>query len=62
MIAKMREFKICAAEKLLLVRILSERVIFQASSEGREGRAVTGRKRIPDLCSRKTKGVTIMLF
>ena len=58
----MREFKICAAEKLLLVKILFEAVIVQASFEGKEGRAVTERKRIPDLCSRKTKGVTTMLL
>ena len=36
----------------------------KASFEGREGRAVKGskRKRIPDLDSRKAKGMTTMLF
>ena len=43
-----REFQICAAEKLLLVKILFEEVSFKAGFEGREGRAVTEseRKRI----------------
>ena len=44
------------------MKILFEAVIVQASFEGKEGRAVTERKRIPDLCSRKTKGVTTMLL
>ena len=54
----MREFKICAAETLLLVKILFEEVGFKASFEGREGRAVkeSKRKRIPDTCSREAKG------
>ena len=53
----MREFKICAAKKLSLVKILFEEVSFKASFEGWEGRAVTEskRKRIPDLCSRGAK-------
>ena len=43
-----REFQICAAEKPLLVKILSEEVSFKANFEGREGRAVmeSERKRI----------------
>ena len=47
-----REFQICAAEKLLLVKILFEEVSFKASFEGKEGRAVTDSERksgIPDL-------------
>ena len=45
-----REREICAAEKVLLVNILSEEVSFK----GREGRAVTEseRKRLPQLGSR----------
>ena len=48
----------CAAEKLLLVKILLEEVHFTAGFEGREGRAVTEskRKRISDLDSREAKG------
>ena len=59
-----REFQICSAEKLLQVKILFEKVSFKASFEGREGRAVmeSKRKRIPDLDSRKAKGMTTMLF
>ena len=59
-----REFQICSAEKLLQVKILFEKVSFKASFEGREGRVVTEskRKRIPDLESRKAKGMTTMLF
>ena len=47
--ARAREREICAAEKLLLVKILFEEVRFKASFEGREGRTVTEseRKRIP---------------
>ena len=45
MIANVREFKICAAVKLLLVKILFEEVIFKVSFEGREERAVSERKR-----------------
>ena len=43
-----REREICAGEKLLLVKILFEEVSFQASFEGREGRAVkeSARKRV----------------
>ena len=43
-------FKICAAEKLLLVKMLFEEVSFKASFEGVEVRAVTEgeRERIPD--------------
>ena len=37
MIAKERELKTCAAEKLLLVKRLCEEVSFKASFEGREG-------------------------
>ena len=49
--------QICAAKKLLLVKILFEEVSFKASFEGREGRAVTesGRKRIPDMNSREAE-------
>ena len=52
-----RELKICAADKLLLVKILFEETRFKASSEGREGKTVTEseRKKIPDLCSREAK-------
>ena len=62
-----REFQICAAVKLLLlllVKILFEEVSFKASFKGREGRAVmeSERKRIPDLDSRKAKGMTTILF
>ena len=59
-----REFKICAAEKMLLVKILFEEESFKASFEGREGRAVTEseKKRISDLGSREAKGTTTMLF
>ena len=44
-----KNFKICAAEALLLVKVLFEEVRFGDSFEGREGRAVTERemKRIP---------------
>ena len=54
----MREFKICAAKKLSLVKILFEEVSFKACFETKEGRAVTEskRKRIPNLCSREAKG------
>ena len=59
-----REFRICAVEKLLLVKRLFEEVSFKASFEGREGRAVSESKRksIPDFDSREAKGTTIMLF
>ena len=59
-----REREICAAEKLLLVKILFEEVRFKASFEGGKERAVTEseRKRIPDLDSREAKGTTTMLF
>ena len=59
-----REREICAAEKLLLVKILFEEVSFKANFEGREGRAVmeSERKRIPDLDSRDAKGTATMLF
>ena len=40
----MTEFKICAAEKLLLVQILFEEVSFKASFEGGEGKAVMERQ------------------
>ena len=54
-----REFKICIAEKLLLVKRTEE-----ASFEGRDGRAVTEseRKRIPDLVSREAKGTTTVSY
>ena len=44
-------FKICTAEKLLLMKILFEEVRFKASFEGVEVRAVSEseRERIPDL-------------
>ena len=62
-----RQFQICAAVKLLLlllVKILFEEVSFKDSFKGREGRAVmeSERKRIPDLDSRKAKGMTTILF
>ena len=41
--------------KTISVKILLEVVHFQASFEGKEGRAV---KRIPDLCGREAKGTT----
>ena len=52
------------AEKLLLVKILFEVVSFEASFEGREGRAVTKseRKRIPDVCCKEAEGTITMLF
>ena len=58
------EFKICAAENQLLVKILSEEVCFQAGFEGRGGKAVTKNegKRTADLCSREAEGTTTMLF
>ena len=51
-----REREICAAGKLLQVKIRFEEVSFKASFEGREGRVVTEseRKRIPHLDSRDT--------
>jgi len=52
------EFKICVAEKLLLVQILFEEVSFKASFEGREGRAVMERKRREintDFCNQDAK-------
>ena len=54
----MKEFKICAAKKLSLVKILFEEVSFKACFEGKEGRGVmeSKRKRIPNLCSREAKG------
>ena len=60
----MREFKICAAENVILDKVLLEEVNFKASFEDREGRTVTEskRKRIPDLGSREGKGMTTMLF
>ena len=60
-----REFKICAAEKLLLVKILFEEVRFKASFEGREGRAVTEseRQRSADLGGREAElGTATVLF
>ena len=59
-----REFKICSAEKLLLVKILFEEIRFKASFKRRKRRTVTesDRKRIPDLDSREAKGTTTMLF
>ena len=59
-----REFQICAAEKLLLVKILFEEVCFKASFEGRERRAVTESERqiILDLGIREAKDTTTMLF
>ena len=59
-----REFRICAAEKLLLVKILFEEVSFKASLERREGRAVSESKRksVPDFDGREAKGTTLMLF
>ena len=59
--ARARERKICAVEKLLLVKILFEEVPFKASFEGREGRTVTEseKKRILALGSRElAKGTT----
>ena len=58
------EFKICAAENQLLVKILSEEVCFQAGFEGRGGKAVTKNegKRTADLCSREAEEPTTMLF
>ena len=47
--------KICAAVKNTSVKILLEEVNFQASFEGKEGRAV---KRIPDLLGREAKDTT----
>ena len=46
-----REREICAAGKLLQVKIRFEEVSFKASFEGREGRVVTEseRKRIPHI-------------
>ena len=54
----MRKIKVCAAEKLLLVKILFEEVCFKTGFEGKEGIAVTEseRKRIPYLGSREAKG------
>ena len=53
-----RNFKICAAETLLLVKVLFEEVRFKASFDGREERAVTERemKRIPKLCCGEAEG------
>ena len=44
--------------------VLFEEVSFKANFEGREGRAVTERKRkrIPDVESKEAKGTTTMLF
>ena len=59
--ARARERKICAVEKLLLVKILFEEVPFKASFEGRVGRTVTEseKKRILALGSRElAKGTT----
>ena len=52
-----RELKICAAENLLLVKILFEEVRFKASFEGREGRAEaeSEMKRILDSCNREAE-------
>ena len=54
----------CAAEKLLPVKILFEEVSSKASFERREERSVTEseRKRIPDLRGRDAKGTTPKLF
>ena len=60
-----REIKICATDKLYLVKILFEDVqVLRAVFEGREGRTVTEseRKRIPDLDSREARGTITMLF
>ena len=56
-----RELKICAAENLLLVKILFEEVRFKASFEGREGRAEAESevKRILDSCNREAEGRVI---
>ena len=58
-----REREICAAEKLLLVKILLDEVSFKASLESTERRAVTEieRKRIPNMGNRDAKGTTTML-
>ena len=60
----MRKIKVCAAEKLLLVKILFEEVCFKTGFEGKEGIAVTEseRKRIPYLGSREEKGTATTLF
>ena len=52
----MRESKICAVEKLLLVKVLFEEVNFKTSFEVSEGRAVmeSESERIKNLCSRET--------
>ena len=49
--------KICAAVKNTSVKILLEEVNFQASFEGKEGRAV---KRIPYLFGREAKDTTTL--
>ena len=58
-----REFKICAAEKLLLVKILFAEASFKASFECREGRAVTDSERKTVIsCSREAKGTITTQF
>ena len=54
-----REFKICAAEKLLLVKILFEEVSFKAScdhSDGKEGRL------FPHVTNKRLFSVSVILL